>query len=424
MNSAKTNVWWVPVLRSVAAAARRCALALAFLCALWASAAPRALAQTETVLYSFTGVTDGGFPVEGLIRDAEGNLYGTTPEGGLLHKGCGSGGCGAVFEVTPAGTEIVLYTFTGKNGDGKAPFSRLILDGSDNLYGTTLLGGDAGKGIVFEVTSSGTETVLYSFVGGADGAFPESGLVRDAKGNFYGTTSGGGHYHGTVFELSPAGAEKVVFSFPGQDGTSPGSALIRAAGNLYGTSSQGGGGSGCAPPGCGLVFEVTPNGSERTIYTFTGGADGARPAGSLVRDALGNLYGTASWGGTLNSSCPQGCGTVYELSPGAGGTWNLTVLHSFTGEGDGYHPVASLVRDAKGNLYGITSGEICSGPACSGTIFAITPNGMETVLYSFTGGADGLHPYGDLVRDKKGNLYGTTERGGTFGNGTVYRVTP
>lgn len=422
MNAAKTRVWSMPV-ESSAAFAQRC-VAFAFLYTLWAMTGPRALAQTETVLYSFTGATDGGFPVEGLIRDAEGNLYGTTPAGGLLDKGCGSGGCGTVFEITPTGAETVLYAFTGKNGDGKAPFSRLMLDWNDNLYGTTLYGGDAGKGIVFEIISGGAETVLYSFAGGTDGAFPGSGLIRDSKGNLWGTTSGGGHYHGTVFELSPAGVEKVVFSFPGQEGTLPGGALTLESGNFYGTSSLGGGGSGCAPPGCGLIFEVTPDGEGRTIYTFTGGADGARPTGSLVRDARGNLYGTAAWGGTLNSSCPQGCGTVYQLSPGTGSTWDLAVLHSFAGEGDGYHPVASLARDAKGNLYGITSGDNCSSLACSGTVFAIMANGSETVLHNFTGGADGLHPYGDLVRDKQGNLYGTTERGGAFDSGTVYEVTP
>ncbi|MFY9672967.1 MAG: choice-of-anchor tandem repeat GloVer-containing protein [Terriglobales bacterium] len=400
-------------------------LLLAAILAMLSTAAQPARAQTESVLYSFTGGADGGLPVAGLVLDAKGNLNGTTTEGGLLHNGCGSAGCGTVFEVTPAGSETVLYSFTGKNGDGRVPESSLTLDKEGNLYGTTVLGGNSRKGTVFELTPSGTETVLYSFAGGLDGAFPGAGLVRDAMGTFYGDTLGGGlHYDGAVFELAPSGAETVLFSFQGkQDGSAPGAALIRAPGILYGAASDGGGGSGCAPPGCGVIFAVTPTGTGNVLYRFTGGADGARPAGALVRDAQGNFFGTTAWGGTLNSFCPQGCGTVFELSPGAGDTWSLTVLHSFSGQGDGYHPVAGLLQDARGNLFGTTSGDACSGVSCNGTVFEITPTGAENVLHTFAGGADGQYPYGTLVQDKKGNLYGTTERGGAFGNGTVFKVT-
>jgi uncharacterized repeat protein (TIGR03803 family) len=408
---------------SASAVARRCTLRLMVAAPLLV-AAPWTMAQTESVLYSFTGGADGGSPSTGLVLDAKGNFYGTTPAGGLLKHGCGTQGCGTVFELTPSGVETVLHTFTGTNDDGKFPDAPLLLDPSGNLYGTTVSGGANKQGTVFELTPTGTETVLYAFTVGADGASPGGGLVRDAKLNLYGTTISGGHYDGTVFELTPSGAETVLFTFDGQDGEYPATRLLRAAGNLYGTVSEGGGSPGCAPPGCGLIFEVTSGGIEGTLYTFTGAADGARPAGALLRDAQGNLYGTAAWGGTMNSSCPQGCGTVYEVSPAPGSTWSLTVLHSFTGEGDGYHPVASLVRDAKGNLYGITSGDACLVSACSGTVFEITAAGVEKVLYIFTGGADGGYPYGDLVRDKKGNLYGTTQRGGAFNEGAVFKVTP
>jgi len=402
-------------------------LAVAVLSTLLATATRWAGAQTETVLYSFTGGTDGGSHDAGLVLDTVGNLYGTTPDGGFFKDGCGSNGCGTVFKVTPSGSETVLYAFTGENGNGKFPLPRLVQDADGNLYGTTAGGGDFKSGTVFELAASGTETVLYSFKGAkADGAVPGGGLVRDTQGNFYGTTVGGGsHYKGTVFKLTPAGAETVLYNFQGRpDGSAPGNTLVRAAGNLYGTASDGGSGAGCASPGCGVVFEITPYGTDRALHVFTGAADGARPAGGLVRDALGNFYGTAAWGGTMNSSCPQGCGTVFELSPNAGDTWSFTVLHSFTGEGDGYHPVARLVGDAHSNLYGITSGDTCSVRACSGTVFEIAPDGTETVLHNFTGGVDGQYPFGDLALDKKGNLYGTTQRGGTFNNGTVFKVTP
>jgi uncharacterized repeat protein (TIGR03803 family) len=416
-----TDLSWNQVLRMTSIISRR-TLALAVLCTLLGAASPLS-AATETVLYSFKKGAQGQLPNGGLVRDAKGNFYGTTSQGGLFKNSCGSAGCGTVFEVTPAGTEKVLYSFTGASGDGKIPGSGLMMDASGNLYGTTVSGGN-GSGTVFEVALNGAEKVLYKFTGRSDGSLPDAGLMRDSKGNLYGTTLAGGlKSHGAVFELTPAGSETALFSFNGPDGASPRSILIQSAGNFYGTSSQGGGGSACAS-GCGVVFELSPNGTQTVIHVFTGGTDGAYPVGSLVRDAAGNLYGTATNGGRLNKACPTGCGTVYKLSPSPGGTWTFTVLHKFTGEGDGYYPAGGLVMDAKGNFYGLTGGNTCWGNTCAGSVFEITAAGTETILYKFKGKADGQFPAGSLVLDDKGNLYGTTYAGGANGYGTVFKVTP
>ena len=414
---------WNRVLRMTVVISLR-TLALALLCTLLGAAAPLSAASTETVLYSFQKGAHGQSPNGGLVRDAKGNFYGTTSEGGLLHNNCGSGGCGTVFKVTPAGVETVLYSFTGTNGDGNIPGSGLMLDANGNLYGTTVAGGNGGHGTVFEVAPNGAETVLYKFTGRSDGATPDAGLMRDAKGNLYGTTLGGGlKSQGAVFELTPAGSENALFSFNGPDGASPRSTLIQAGGNFYGTASGGGGSSACAS-GCGVVFELSSNATETVLHVFTGGADGARPVGSLVQDAQGNLFGTATNGGRLNKACPTGCGTVYKLSPSPGGTWTFTVLHKFTGEGDGYYPAGGVVMDANGNLYGLTGGNTCWGNTCAGSLYEISAAGTETILYKFKGKADGQFPAGSLVLDDKGNLYGTTYAGGANGYGTVFKVTP
>jgi uncharacterized repeat protein (TIGR03803 family) len=265
---------------------------------------------TETVLYRFTG-GDGANPTAGLIADASGNLYGTTELGGGAN-GC-SGGCGTVFKLTPSGTETVLYRFTG-GSDGASPFAALIADGAGNLYGTTFFGGASGHGTVFKLTPSGTETVLYSFTGGSDGANPLAGLIADAAGNIYGmTNNGGAGSFGTVFKLIPSGNLAVLHSFSGgSDGAFPGlgSLIADAAGNLYGMTVEGGG-SGCGAIGCGTVFKLTPSGTETVLYRFTGGSDGAFPhAGliaGLIADAAGHLYGTTNGSGSGN-------GTVFEIA--------------------------------------------------------------------------------------------------------------
>lgn len=409
---------------------------------------PTALAQqpAEKILYSFTGSNgDGELPYAGLISDAAGNLYGTTYQGGVNNVG-------TVFElVNSSGTysEKVLYSFTGSNGDGANPLGGLTMDASGNLYGTTFNGGADFWGTVFElVNSSGTysETVLYSFegsAGGGDGAEPRSALIADASGNLYGTTSAGGaNGCGTVFELvnsSGTYSEQVLYSFSTSngDGNSPfGSLTMDAYGNLYGTTLYGGDNSVCqeyASNGCGTVFELVNSSgtySEQVLYSFEGpnggpDGDGAEPFGALTMDASGNLYGTTFAGGYNNpSACSTsipGCGTVFELV-NSSGTYSEKVLHRFTAA-DGAFPYGALIADASGNLYGTA---FIRGPNGGGVVFELV-NSLgtynEQMLYSFTGlNGDGDSPYGNLIMDSSGNLYSTTAYGGAAGGGTVFEI--
>jgi uncharacterized repeat protein (TIGR03803 family) len=249
-----------------------------------------------------------------LIRDSAGNLYGTASEGGNL--ACNGGaGCGVVFAVNSAGQETVLYRFKG-GSDGAFPVASLVRDTAGNLYGTTPTGGDIkcnapfGCGIAFKVTPGGIKTVLHRFHGiGGDGSFPEAGLILDAAGNLYGTTSeGGAHGAGTVLKISPTRIETVLYSFTsdGADGQFPMASLSRdAAGNLYGTTAYGG-------AGYGTVFKVEVNGQETVLHTFQWATDGSYPVAPLIRDKAGNLIGTTSNNGP--STCNQyGCGTVFKL---------------------------------------------------------------------------------------------------------------
>jgi uncharacterized repeat protein (TIGR03803 family) len=301
----------------------------------------------------------------------------------------------------------VVYSFQCGGGDGQNPWSDLISDSAGNLYGTTRGGGTFGDGTVFEISVGGAEAVLYSF--GAtpgDGSGPVTGLVRDNAGNLYGTTPGGGaHTVGALYEVSPDGQETMLVSFNDPVGAYPYGELLRdSAGDLYGTATSGG------TSGEGTVYRLVPNGKLSAIYSFAGPpGDGAGPSGGLIRDSAGHLYGVTSGGGADN------LGTVFELSkPGAD-----TVLYSFAGgsETDGSDPSAGLVGDAAGNLYGITveggSGEECTPRGGCGTVFKLTPSGQETILYGFSYGSEGAYPYGGLVIDPKGNLYGVTSQGGS-----------
>ena len=412
-------------------------------------------AQThENVLYSFcaqTNCIDGFDPAASLISDAAGNLYGTTYQGGANNCGFPYNGCGTVFELTPTAgggwTEEVLHTFSN-GADGATPEAALIFDAAGNLYGTTQYGGAHGGGTAFELTPTAgggwTEQVLYSFCSQTnctDGAYPPAGLIFDAAGNLYGTTWYGGTNSGpycpqgcgTVFELTPAAGgawtEKVLYSFCSQtncaDGDDPVAGVrFDQAGNLYGTTYQGGS-YPCEPSDCGTVFELTPAAgggwTEQVLYTF-GCCSGVGPVGGLIFDAAGNLYGALFYGGTYYG------GAVFELTPQAGGSWALTVLHSFGNGADGDDPDTDLIFDA-GNLYGTTSKggtyPCNSGYSC-GTVFELTPNGSggwtEQVLHSFGNGADGAFPVAGLIV-AAGNLYGTTAQGGTSGGGTVFELT-
>jgi uncharacterized repeat protein (TIGR03803 family) len=385
--------------------------------------ATRAQAQTFTVLYAFTGGTDGGTPYAGLIQDTAGNLYGTTYGGGGYAEG-------ALFKLDKTGKETVLYSFGGVNGEH--PYAGLVRDSAGNLYGTTTEGGSSKCGVVFKVDKSGKETLLYSFTGaGGDGANPYAGLVRDTAGNLYGTTSGGGSSScsggcGVVFKVDNSGKETVLYSFTGTDGdgANPWAGLILdARGNLYGTTVYGGAYDE------GTVFKLNNTDKESVLYSF-GGVYGANPYGGLVRDAAGNLYGTTFNGGEY-SECygggDEGCGVVFKLAANG----KETVLHSFCSAQetckDGANPYAGLVRDAAGNLYGTTyqggSSDGCDFPRC-GTVFKVYKTGKETVLHSFIPYTDGYYPYAGLVRDAAGNLYGTTSIDGPSGYGTVFKLTP
>ncbi|HEV2177234.1 MAG TPA: choice-of-anchor tandem repeat GloVer-containing protein [Terriglobia bacterium] len=388
-------------------------------------ATPSAQAQSYTVLHNFAGSPDGEFPYAGLIRDNAGSFYGTTADGGY-HL------AGTAFKLDKTGKEHALYSFTGVF-DGGGVLGGVVEDPAGNLYGTTVGGGGTGEGVIFEVFAVGGEATLYSFTGGPDGGNPLAGVLRDAAGNLYGTAETGGDPSckcGTVFKFNGRPLT-VLHSFRGgTDGATPESGLLRdTAGNFYGTTTSGGGGTLCGSSvGCGTVFEVAQSGKEKVLYSFTGVADGANPVGGLIMDQEGNLYGTTVFGG--NMSCPiqpSGCGTVFKVDPSG----KETVLYSFTGEADGANPYDSLVMDAAGNLYGTTDlggNLLCGGNVGCGTVFKLDTTGMLTVLHSFSGG-EGANPVGGLVIDTASNLYGTTKSGGASkacrgGCGVVFEVTP
>jgi uncharacterized repeat protein (TIGR03803 family) len=309
----------------------------------------------ETVLYVFTGGTDGGLPFAGLIRDSQGNLYGTTTQGGDLT--CVAPiGCGTVFKVDSSGHETVLYRF--KNGaDGEYPYAGLYRDGTGNLYGTTVNGGSsANYGTVYKVTRPGQETVLYRFKGKKDGAFPFGALIADSTGRLYGTTtqfgSSGG---GSVFRLNSSGQIATVGNLQPSSGESPTAGVTRdGAGNLYVTATFGG------TYGAGSVIKISPSGKQTTLYSFTNGSDGGTPYAAVIRDSAGSLYGTTFFGGI------GGFGTVFKLDAEN----NFTVLYTFTGGEDGGNPWGGLTMDANGTLYGTNS---VGGVSGNGVVYKVTP---------------------------------------------------
>ncbi|HEY3778881.1 MAG TPA: choice-of-anchor tandem repeat GloVer-containing protein [Rhizomicrobium sp.] len=394
-------------------------------------AALAALASLETahagitILYAFTGGSDGANPYAGVIEDKAGNLYGTTYQGGI--ECYSEQSCGTVFKLAPDGAETVLHAFTGGKSDGALPDAGLIADSAGNLYGTTMFGGAYRDGTVFKLAPDGKVTVLHAFTDeNGDGGEPEASLIQDKAGDLYGTTSSGGaRGFGTVYKLAPDGAETVLYDFRyGRDGAIPLAGLIKdRAGNLYGTTAQGGDNRcrGYSGSGCGTVFKFASDGTETTLYAFHGRThNGASPIAGLVADQAGNLYGTTVIGGRGCEPEPV-CGTVFKLSPDG----TETTLYAFRGhkDGDGAHPFASLIEDAAGNLYGTTYKDGTNGHF--GTVFKLAPDGTETVLYSFDG-ADGAFPGAGLIEGKEGDLYGTTSAGGSTacdgGCGTVFML--
>lgn len=303
-----------------------------------------------------------------------------------------------------AGVLTVLHSFTSP--DGANPWADVLIDRHGNLFGTTYQGGDDGRGVVFKLNTEGKETVLYSFAGGSDGTNPITPVIRDHLGHLYGTDSYAGDFGGgTVFRLDRHGDESVVYAFNNDRiGYDPEAGLlIDAAGDFYGTTNTGGSG------GKGTIYELTPQGTATRLHAFKG-HDGANPIGDLIMDPSGNIYGTTYLGGASN------LGTVFELSPD--GTHR--VLHSFAGGSDGANPVAGLVADRAGNLYGTAPS---GGSYGLGVVFKVAPDGTETVLHSFAGGSDGAAPIAHLTKDKSAVLYGTTDKGGSAGCGTIFMIT-
>src|SRR6202167_4563082 len=342
-------------------------------------------ANAEKVLYSFQGGSDGSYPTAGLIADKAGNLYGTTAFGGsgACHSRGELGrqtGCGTVFELSPA-------------GDG-----------------------------------TWTEKIIYSFQGQQDGSYPYVGLTFDSTGNLYGTTAYGGgnatcvsieYGCGVVFELTPGSGgdwtEKVLHRFQGgSDGGNPGAVVFDHAGNLYGIASQYGDISGADPYGCGTVFELTPSGNhwtETILYTLAGDPDGCGPNGGLILAAGDVIYGAASVGGTY------GEGAIFQLTPASGGVWTESIRYSF-GVHDGHIPTG-VISDQAGNLYG---SNYDGGEGGYGAVFEIDSSGKESLIANL--GAYGDWPRGELTFDAAGNLYGTTQHCASTCDGGVFKLTP
>jgi uncharacterized repeat protein (TIGR03803 family) len=392
--------------------------------------ATSALATNETVLYNFPSGSSGANPYGGLVADSKSNLYGTTGEGGNSTQ-CNLGsGCGTVFMLTsPSWTQTVLYSFQGANvGDGSGPQAGLVMDSTGALYGTTASGGKYGDGTVFKLTppavagGTWTESVLYSFNGGTAGSNPASGLIFDGTALLGTTPYGGSSGFGVVFKLTPTKklpwTESILYNFTGLgDGGRPYAGLVLKAGALYGTTLDGGQYSE------GAVFKLTKVGTAWTdtvLYSFTGFSDGGKPYAGVIFGKSGVLYGTTGLGGS------DGYGTVFELTPPKTGVvWTESVLYSFTGGADGSYARYGVISDTAGNLYGTTG----VGASNSGVVFELVAPvkkivvWTESVLWSFTGGSDGGDTTAGLVLDGD-VLYGTTSLGGQSGDGTVFSVVP
>jgi uncharacterized repeat protein (TIGR03803 family) len=380
-------------------------------------------APTTNLVYSFAGNADGGYTDTEVVMDHAGNLYGTSVQGGIY-------GGGTVFQVTPDGVHTVLYNFTGGT-DGGEPYKGVTLDAQGNLYGTAVTGGggscEGGCGVLFELlNSSGTWTfhVIHTFTGGFDGFGPGSPVAFDSSGSLYGTTpTGGGSGVGVVYRMSPNGTGgwtfRVIHTFTGGADGSGGSAsalLVDKDGKLYGTCTVGG------VHGFGTVYRMFFSNSQwyfQTLYAFKDSPDGALPYGGLVLDKAGNFYGTTYYAGAYD------LGTVFRLRR-AKGQWIEDVIHSFKGDLAGDSPIGSLVADADGNLYGTTSEGGAATCSC-GVIYKMTHTSSgwtESVVYRFPGTPNPGFAYNGMIRDQDGNFYGATVHGGASNDGAIYKFTP
>jgi uncharacterized repeat protein (TIGR03803 family) len=381
---------------------------------------------SESVLYSFAGGNDGRYP-EGAPIVVHGELYGTTTLGG--NGGCAFvDGCGTVYKMSTSGQERILYVFKG-GSDGEAPNGSLA-DDDGNLIGTSELGGNSGCkdghvkgcGTVFEVTLSGKERILYRFPGKAQGASPVSGLIL-FRGELYGEAAAGGmgkcYYTnvpgcGLVFKMRLSENPEILDTFKGgKSGGTPQGSLLVYEGNLYGTTSAGGGNACMFSYGCGTAFEVTPSGAQKTLHEFgrTLYASALPESGLVVLNGI--FYGTTFSGGAYDCALTYflGCGTVFKLTPSG----KFQRLYSFEGKSDGAYPNSLIAADGK--LYGTAGGTY----GC-GSVFQITPSGQETTLYHFKGGSDGCGP--STLTYAGGTFYGTTGGGGKYNDGTIFAITP
>jgi uncharacterized repeat protein (TIGR03803 family) len=375
----------------------------------WSQQEEASTPPVYSVLYRFQGGTSGAFPfgpysnsgtgTGTLAIDSEGNLYGTTFGGGI----CGPADCGVVFKLDPAGNETVAHAFS--SGEGANPVSGVVLDGAGNRYGTAPLGGAYNWGVIYKLDHANNYTIIHSFTA-AEG-YPSSGIVRDANGNLFGVAvSGGAYTNGMAFQVDNLGNYWVLHSFNGTDGYHPVGLLVDGVGTLYGATSAGGANEkSCSGNGCGVVFKLDIVGNETVLFNFAGGLNGGEPESGVILDDEGNLYGNTVVNGAHTF------GTVYKLKT----TGAERALYSFTGGADGSIPNGTMVWDYSGNLYGVTQ---YGGTSNCGVVFRVTPQGQETVLHTFTGGADGCQPQGGLIRVGANVLYGATFFGGYEGAGT------
>jgi uncharacterized repeat protein (TIGR03803 family) len=411
-------------------------VAFALFALLWATSSAFA-GQVLTTLHSFCSGGSGTCPdgqtiFAGLAQGLDGNLYGTTYNGG-------ANGGGTVFKISTTGSLTTLYNFCAVSGcaDGESVYAGLTLASSGTFYGVTQGGGANGYGTVFTITTGGALTTLYNFcslAACADGGYSYGGLLQAANGNFYGTTYVGGGpgtgQAGTMFSITPSGNLTTPYAFCSEgngatecpDGSDAMGALIQGSdGNFYGTANNGGGnlGWGKGLGNFGIVIKVTPAGTPTTLHIFgtaSGFTDGVGPKAGLVQGNDGNFYGTTQFGGANGNY-----GTVFKITPGG----TLTTLYGFcaaSGCGDGANPAAPLIQANDGNFYGTTQ---FGGASGGGTIFRITSTGTLTTLYSFCGQAScstGQYPFAGLFQATDGNLYGTTYQGGAGGKGTVFRL--
>lgn len=377
-----------------------------------------AQAQTETILYNFSGSPDGYAPYAGPTLKGT-TLYGTTANGG------DSVGDGIVYAInTTTGKETILHTFGGQvNNDGSLPYGGVAFDKQGNMYGMTLGGGQYNYGTIYKLTKSGktyVESVVHSF-SCPDGCNPTYATpVFDKAGNLYGTTFYGGTYgNGTVFKMAPDGTLTTVYSFhaAGGDGYNPNTGVtLDTKGNIYGSAPVGG------LYNDGTLYEISASGVFSTLYSFTGGADGWVPRSPLVYKS-GSLYGTTQSGG---AGCTWGCGVVFKYTLAKGkNPGKQTILYTFSGVPDGQSPMyGALVFDKLGNIYGTTAGGgSFNGGTNLGTVYKLAKDGTETILCNFDV-TDGYQPEGNIALDTKGNIYTTASYGGQYTFGTVIKITP